>query len=273
MRSYILLALLLCATCRLKGVHAIGEDRPSLEALPRRFRMICWNVQKGKDRHFGRDLELGVEQLVPDLLLLQEVHPDRLPERIPGGSFAPSWSYPWPGGRAVGVATLSRAAVLEKAALQTDTRELGVTAPKTSIATTHRLANGEVLLVLNVHLLAFEGGKLKNFRRQLEDLATRMREHEGPVLLAGDFNTWSMACLEAVRVIARGAGLTEVEAFAAPWTTADKGSDFWNRMFGIDPSLPLDRVFHRGLEVSGARVLEHDSSDHRPLLVDFRVAE
>ena len=61
MRRSIVLAHLLVAACRMVGVEPVGETRPFAEALPERFRVVCWNVQKGKNHHFGKDLELGGE--------------------------------------------------------------------------------------------------------------------------------------------------------------------------------------------------------------------
>jgi len=271
-RALLLLIPVLLAACRMNGTMPLGVPSEAALALPDEFRLLCWNIEKGADRDFQRDMAQGVEQLVPDLLFLQEVRPDRLPKRVPAGAFAPSWRYPWPGGRAVGVATLSRARTMDPVGLQTDTREMGVIAPKTSIATKHALPGGGVLLAVNVHLLAFEGGKLTGFRRQMDGLGDRMRAHEGPILLGGDFNTWSPERLEVVRALAREVGLIEVAEFPEGRTTADQGSGFLNKLLGIDPALPLDRVFQRGLQVIRSRVLEQASSDHWPLLVDFRLA-
>jgi endonuclease/exonuclease/phosphatase (EEP) superfamily protein YafD len=168
------------------------------------------------------------------------------------------------------VFTASRAEPLECQVIRSRGREFGITVPKATLVTRHALADGRTLLAVNVHALNFEHGTPKRFARQLQALRTVMDGHAGPLILAGDFNTWNPARDDFLRELTESVGLREVAGFTGTRKTGDQGSAVWNGILGIDPSLPLDRIFYRELVVSSARVLTLDSSDHPPLLVTFQ---
>ena len=155
--------------------------------------------------------------------------------------------------------------------IPTKYRELGVTAPKVSLVTEYPLPNGEILLSLNVHLLNFEVWSTKKITHQLEDLKKIMAAHEGPIVMAGDFNTWNQKRLALVKDITREVKLKEVTDFPEGRTTGDTKSEWWNKTLGVDKDLPLDRVFFTGFDPRSARVLEYASSDHRPILVKLEL--
>ena len=150
----------------------------------------------------------------------------------------------------------------------TEGRELGFTLPKVSLITRHNLPNGDELLAVNIHALNFELGTPKRFIRQMDALRKIMENQTGPIVFAGDFNTWNAERDDYVRSLTAELDLIEVESFVESRKTGDQG---WaNGVLGIDPTLPLDRVFYRGLDLQTAEVLDVDSSDHPPLLVSFR---
>ncbi len=96
----------------------------------------------------------------------------------------------------------------------------------------------------------------------MEDLEALMQEHDGPIILIGDFNTWSRKRLDLVNGVVERVGLTEVTDFEEGRRTGDKETSFLNWLFGIDEELPLDRVYYRGFTHHSAKVLPYDSSDH-----------
>jgi endonuclease/exonuclease/phosphatase (EEP) superfamily protein YafD len=241
--------------------------------LPEDFSVLCWNVEKGHNEDLLARLQSLADELEPDLVFLQETHLKISRIDGYGGTFAPGWSYPWPGGRAIGVAILSRAEPVSYEKLPTKDREFGVTAPKVSLAQTWDLPGEETMLIMNIHGLAFEGGKtLAGFRRQLEAIEGVVAGHDGPALLAGDFNTWSDYRLSYVLEMAGRLELVEIDTFEGPVprTTGDQGSTASNNSFGVNPDLPLDRVFVRQLDVVEARVLDETVSDHVPLFIRCR---
>ena len=79
--------------------------------------------------------------------------------------------------------------------------------PKAVVVTRHPFAGlSTSLLVANVHAVNFTLGTSR-LRAQLEAVATILARHDGPVILAGDFNTWSTARRRAVDAIALRLGL------------------------------------------------------------------
>jgi endonuclease/exonuclease/phosphatase (EEP) superfamily protein YafD len=257
----------LSVSCRGTGVVKVAEFSEHNQTLPLTITLVNWNAHKGAGPQFISDLAGLLEQEQPDIVFLQEVRIDLIQVEQMGGYFANGWSYPWPGGTMVGVLTLSRIPPLRVEPVSTRYREFFVTAPKVSLIAEYPLPNGQSLLTVNVHLLNFERwGDLK-IRDQLEDLRSLLKNHSGPIIMAGDFNTWNEKKLRLVEGLAGDLKLTEVMDFPAGRTTGDMKSDFFNSIFGIRTELPLDRVYYRGGAINSARVLPYESSDHKPIAV------
>lgn len=257
----------LSVSCRGTGVMKVAEFSEHDQSLPRTITLVNWNVQKGASPQFVDDLARLLEQEQPDIVFLQEARTGLIQVEQMGGYFANGWSYPWPGGTMVGVLTLSRIPPVQVEPVSTRYREFFVTAPKVSLLTEYPLPSGKSLLTVNVHLLNFERwGDLK-IRDQLADLKSLMIIHPGPIIMAGDFNTWNEKRLQLVEEIAGELKLAEVIDFPAGRTTGDMGSDFFNSIFGIQTELSLDRVYYRGFSIDSARVLPYESSDHKPIAV------
>ena len=247
----------------------VAEFPEQGQTLPATITLVNWNTQKGSHPQFESDLAKLFEQVSPDIVFLQEARADLVQVEPMGGYFANGWSYPWPGGVMVGVLTLSRISPVRTDPVSTRYREFFVTAPKVSLITEYSLPDGNSLLTVNVHLLNFERwGDLK-VRDQLEELKSIMQFHSGPIIMAGDFNTWNEKKLQLVEEITGGLGLTEVMEFPDGRTTGDLKSDFLNAVLGIHSELPLDRIYYRGFSIDSARILPYESSDHRPIAVQL----
>jgi len=271
LRVVLVLLVALTVTCRGKETVQVSEFPDQAQTLPSIITIVNWNAQKGKNPQYASDLKLLLEQERPDIVFLQEARVDLLKPVQMGGYFAESWSYPWPGGKTIGVLTLSRVPPVQAERIPTKYRELGVTAPKVSLITEYPLSNGEDLLAVNVHLLNFEVWSLKKISHQLEDLKKIMAAHQGPIVMAGDFNTWNQKRLDLVKEVTRDVKLNEVTDFPEGRTTGDTRSEWWNKALGVDRDLPLDRVFFIGFDPTAARVLDYDTSDHRPILVKLKL--
>lgn len=264
-RLLLALPLLLCA-CSLTGVEVHPAIVPA-DAAARSLTVVSWNAQKAGNAGFHTDLAELLAREQPDLLLLQEGVRELAQSPGHHGFFAPSWHYPWPGGKAVGIVTLSALPALRLAPLNTAAREFEVTAPKTSLISEHALSPDVSLLAANVHLLAFERFGLEDFRRQVEEIAVALADHDGPVLLAGDFNVWSRRRLAILEEAVARLGLVEVAGFPDGRRTGDLGRSWLNALVDVDPALALDRVFVRDLAVRERTVLPYATSDHAPLRV------
>jgi endonuclease/exonuclease/phosphatase (EEP) superfamily protein YafD len=125
--------------------------------------------------------------------------------------------------------------------------------PKTFLQTIYPLANGEPLLVLNVHAINLVSHT--KFARQVEQIIAPVAGHRGPCIVAGDFNTWNVPRWHLLQKAMADVGLARAPVSAPQWR-------HFNQV--------LDHVFFRGLRLINARALSHvRSSDHVPLAVDF----
>jgi endonuclease/exonuclease/phosphatase (EEP) superfamily protein YafD len=265
--GFLLLAFGLVAACQGSGTTKFSSFAQGGGLLGERLTLLTWNTQKLGDPKIARDLSNLIDQQNPDLVFLQEVRIDQLKYDEMGGYFAKAWSYPWPSGPRVGMLTLSNSSPIKIQSVQTEWREFFVTAPKVSLITKHHLPKGETLLAVNVHLLNFEPWEPFMFSAQLRDLELAMAQHDGPIIMAGDFNTWSDARLALVDNLARTLRLEEVTGIRRGRKTGDLDLALLNWIFRVDQELPLDRVYSRGFAAVSAQVLPNDSSDHRPVLV------
>jgi len=254
------------SACRATGITQVEDFPVNSPTLPGEISIVSWNVQKGADDRFRSDLAKLIASQLPDLIFLQEATADVLQSNQLGGYFAESWSYPWPNGKTIGMMTLSGAPPETIDPLPTRYREFFVTAPKLSLITRHRLPDNQVLLAVNVHLMTFERWGTMKLRAQLDQLMTIMTEHAGPMVFAGDFNSWNQKRLDLILELTRDLGLTEVSEFSLGRKTPDSGS-FVNWLLGLEKELVLDRFFYRGFEFLDAEVLAYESSDHRSILV------
>ncbi len=127
--------------------------------------------------------------------------------------------------------------------------------PKSGIYALYPLSNGQQLAVVNLHAVNFTYGT-DEYHVQLKTLASELSKHTGPIIVAGDFNSWSEARVKVLKQSLTSLGLSEVRF----------SPDYRVRFV---TGLPLDHVFYRGLELKSAEAPESDASDHNPLLVRF----
>jgi endonuclease/exonuclease/phosphatase (EEP) superfamily protein YafD len=267
----VFLTFALTTSCRITGIEPLSQFTIQERSLPTHITIISWNVHKGSDARIQDDLQALISQQQPELVFLQEAKVDLVDSTRMTGHFANSWQYPWLEETATGVVTLSQVDPIRSEAVQTRWREFFLTTPKVALATEYLLPNGTVLLALNVHCLNFERWGTFKLRSQLEGIKAMMAKHTGPIILAGDFNTWNQKRLNFVTDMARELNLMEVRDFLETPKTGDRHSMILNLLLGIDKDLPLDRVYYRGLSKLSSAVLSYTSSDHRALQVTFSV--
>ncbi len=226
----------------------IGPVTP-LRPLPPCFSLLVWNVHKRPFSHLQRCLPLASH----DLWLLQEAwlptdHGD-LPE------------HPWamtPNLRRrrghSGVLTASRFGLRPVHQHLSQQRELGLLTHKSALLTRHLLANGDALCVLNVHLLLT--APRHTLQYELTRLAETVRLHAGPLIVAGDFNSWSRPRLRLLRAWA--------ETLDLRWPTPHHAHHVRHHRHR-----PLDHLLYRGLTLTAFTALAVPCSDHNPLVARF----
>lgn len=243
--------------------------------------VLVWNIHKGADPAWAPAFaSLAASS---DLLLLQEVDDNEvvLPglDRVQGvrWNLGSMWVRRW-NGLGSGPAIGSRLEQLGPAELlSTRQRELGVWTPKASLVAEVDLA-GRSLLLVSVHGLNL--ASLDAYEAHLGTLERRIETHQGPVLLAGDFNCWHELKRQRLQRLVERQGFASVaiegDARAKPFGIRFRESDEWARWLGVTPL--VDLAFVRGLAASGGQAYPVPdpgtgrvrASDHPALRFDLR---
>ena len=123
--------------------------------------------------------------------------------------------------------------------------------PKTSLVTVYPIEDrNDSLMVINLHGVNFSW-LLGTWKTQMNRVFEFARSHNGPVIVAGDFNTWRPARVKHIHALAAAQGLAQARY------TEDNRS----RPTG----LPLDWVFTRGIRVRELSSEFSPLSDHNPI--------
>ncbi len=238
------------------GAATAGREAPR-EFLPGpTLRILSWNLHKNADP--GWDADLARFAARSDLVLIQEAELTAALQRVLDGA-----GYDWLLGGAFrldGVETgvLSAARVRPASACVQRFLEPLLQLPKAAVIARYRVRGvAGTLAVANLHSINFTLG-VGEYRAQLEAIAAELAGHDGPVIVAGDLNTWSDARRDVVDEVTRRMGLVPVVP------PVDTRSRFLGRQ--------VDYVFVRGLEIVDAQAPAVDSSDHNPVLVTLRVS-
>lgn len=231
-------------------------DQAPPEITQKTFRLLVWNLHKGQDA--GWQQALNRLSQGRDLLLLQEVlNTQELAEqyssRFPTALYASAFAYLQ---KQSGVEILSQFAPRFYCAGAKS--EPWIRIPKVGAAMSLPLPNGQALLLVNVHLINFEMYPTA-YEEQLRTLMQLVAQHQGPLVLSGDFNSWNGYRAQIIRKVINEFGLEEVSF----------EQDHRLRFLGN----PLDHVFVRGLNVLHATTEPTESSDHAPLLLDVELAD
>jgi endonuclease/exonuclease/phosphatase (EEP) superfamily protein YafD len=224
---------------------------------PERISVLNWNVYKGKRENWVIDFKRYSYR--HDVLMLQEANLgddliSLLDSEHPYWTLNDAFHYE---DKATGVMTASRVRPVRSCGQRT--AEPFIRLPKTSLLNYYPVEGmNENLLVANIHGINFTLG-VGVYKEQIEKLYNVMKHHHGPIVLAGDFNTWSDARMEVVDDLAQRLSLESLD-----YTSHNRTIVFGNA---------IDHVFFRGLVP-----LEHDtwyvtSSDHNPMRVSFRVKD
>lgn len=227
------------------------------ELDPDRISVLNWNVYKGQRDNWEKDFQRY--SIKHDVVIVQEAHLGDAMEKLLDNEHR-YWSMNtafYLDDKATGVMTASKVKPLYSCGQRTT--EPLIRLPKTSLISYYPVAgHAESLLVANIHGINFTFG-VDVYKDQLNKLFEAMRHHQGPIVLAGDFNTWSDERMQVLMDLADWLSLSALD-----YTSHN---DTRTLLFGN----ALDHVFYRGLEL-----VEHDtwqvtSSDHNPTSASFRI--
>ena len=220
------------------------------------LRVVSWNLHKGVDP--GWEVDLATYATESDLVLLQEaVLSDAVRDVLDSAGhdwmMAGAFSRK---GEERGVLVAARTRAMDGCALRAFEPLFPV--PKSALVVRYRLTGGATLAVANLHGVNFSLG-LGRFRGQIEAVTAELARHQGPVILAGDFNTWSEGRHRVLVEEAAKLGLVSV-------------------LFADDPDgrrlalgRHLDHFYFRGFRLVRASAPYVKSSDHNPILVELEL--
>lgn len=236
------------------------NEHKEVKKLSQQFKILVWNIYKGKKEAFSHDFQKMSRK--SDLILIQEaVDSKKVIKNFSAlGEYEFVFASSWIDGDkkiATGVSTGSSATALDIQWYQSVNREPILKTPKLSLATSYEFANSDKkLLLVNVHALNFVGSE--KFSYMLRQTITLTKNHVGPLIIAGDFNTWSKKKLASMEAELTGIGMNSVSFI----------NDRRTRFLGK----PLDHIWIRGLKVKSSKVYgKVNSSDHKPMSCELEL--
>ncbi len=220
------------------------------------FTLVSWNLQKGRQPGWSIDLD----QLIgdADIVLLQEARLSAelsrvLAQKSENWDLAPAFIHR---DDPMGVLTAAQAPPLKRC--MTRNQEPLLRVPKSTLITQYAFATGgSRLVVVNLHGINFTWGTA-SYHKLWRTMASILRSHAGPLIVAGDFNTWS------------GERLAIVEQALTPLGLA--AARFPEGRRSMFQGHAVDHVYYRGLIPLNVTVPQVESSDHHPMLVRFKLS-
>jgi len=130
--------------------------------------------------------------------------------------------------------------------------------PKTILISKYMITDSiDKLLVANIHGINISLGT-GAYQKQIDGLQNILKKHDGPLILAGDFNNWSK---ERTAIMTRLVENLSLQALAFD-------DESRTAFFGG----PVDHILYRGLKPLTYEAHPVSSSDHNPITVTFRLA-
>ncbi|MFW2438935.1 MAG: endonuclease/exonuclease/phosphatase family protein [Arenicellales bacterium] len=217
--------------------------------------ILNWNIYKGEKKNWASDFRQLSDG--KDLVIIQEarLNPE-VKETLKKQSI--HWTLNtgfYVNDEATGVLTGSRVKPVSSCGLRTTEPFLRL--PKTVLVNKYELSGtDERLLVANIHSINFTLGT-EVYGAQIDTLKAAIIQHQGPVIVAGDFNSWSDSRKEIIdRMVA------DLSLEAVTYKSKNRITIFGNE---------IDHVFYRGLDSVASEASQVTSSDHNPIKVTFRV--
>ena len=232
-----------------------GKSRPGFS--PNSISLFDWNIQKEQNQ----DWEIDFKHLSrgADIIFLQEASLQAplleiLQQKNLYWSFNSAFKHD---GVESGVLTASTIQPLTSCGLRTS--EPIIRVPKTALITTYPLTGSAIeLMIANIHGINITLGT-GSYQKQMDSLQEILRQHTGPIILAGDFNNWT-----------KGRTAIMVELVKTLSLQALSFDDEQRSTFFGDP---VDHILYRGLKPVSYEVTSVFSSDHNPISVTFRLEQ
>jgi endonuclease/exonuclease/phosphatase (EEP) superfamily protein YafD len=221
------------------------------------FRVLNWNSYKGSNTIWQEEFERLSS--LSDLVVLQEGYltddlQDLLNKKQYSWDIAKAFTYK---DIYTGVLTASKVKPDFLCSFRAPEPLSGI--PKTVLITRYPLSGtDEYLVIANIHMINFSFD-LADYRAQLEKAVEMLSQHQGPLIISGDFNSWNKTRRKLLAHIMQELGVKEVVF------DIDQRATFMGQQ--------VDHIFYRKLVPLEALTEKVTTSDHNPMLVTFRLAD
>jgi len=239
-------------TCEMPVAH---EQTAATEGLdPENIAFLSWNIYKGNGEGWQQDLAAFADK--HDLMAIQEATLDQeftglLEDHHFNWIMNSAFRF---NGTTAGVMNVAHMNAVYSCGLKAS--EPIIRLPKSTLVSYYMIdGSDQQLLVANIHGINFTLG-IDAYREQLEQLYDAVKQHQGPMIVAGDFNSWSDDRVNEVNKLVSRLALSQIE-----YPINNK-----THIFGK----AIDHVFYRQLEPVSNHVWQITSSDHNPISVSFR---
>lgn len=265
-----LLSLLLINTCFAANTPSEEQillplGHSTTKMLPEKnLKLLVWNLHKGENKDFKKDFSILSKD--KDLILAQEIYLDANMREsfaeISDFQFLTATSFLM--GKDLlrtGIATGTAALIQNAYFVKTIYQEPVLHSPKMSLFTQYKIENHkDFLTVINIHGINFVNAEI--YRQELQrilDEIIKLKLEKLPLIIAGDFNSWS---LERLNIL---------NNFKAQLNVSESNFSPDNRL--TFRGFPLDHVLYsHHLELVSAKAeKEYKGSDHQPLELIFDV--
>ena len=231
------------------------------ELDPSDIKILVWNMYKGKNQSWEEDFHFL--SLNRDILILQEAYLDSkmgpVMDQDPDHLYTMATSFVYRKGKVrTGVATGSSIYPSKVQFEKSKKVEWFGLTPKSLLFTYYKIKGStKKLLVINIHALnVIPWYVMMSHVKQAKE---EIKAHDGPIIYAGDFNTWTKKKMKKMKKFMKKYGLKEV--------SYPNGGD---RMRGGPWKMVLDHIFVRGLKTESSYVWgQLEGADHKALEATF----
>lgn len=222
---------------------------------PENIAFLNWNIYKGDGENWQKDLSAFAKS--HDVMTIQEAYlDDELTGLLTSNEL--NWSMNkafYLSGYAAGVMTAAKSNATHSCGFKI--KEPIIRVPKSTLVSYYSIKGfDKQLLVANIHGINFTLG-METYREQMQQLFSSIESHDGPMIVAGDFNSWSDERMDEVDRLVNKLALSSLD-----YPVNNKTHVFGNA---------IDHVFYRQLEPVSNQVWQVTSSDHNPISVNFRL--
>lgn len=224
--------------------------------VPEVFSLLCWNVHKNNTKNAAMKSYFESIEKDCDFLLLQEAN-----FRDDSAFTLPNLAFDAAANLEVrktfyGVLTASKVESKKAEAFLSQGKESLFGPHKSLLLSSYFFEDNTELLILNVHALNFR--ESKSYQRELEGFLQLLKTHKGPMIVAGDFNTWSKTRRQKLEEL-----IVEIGLVAVPLDHEDAVKHFFGKH--------LDFILYRGLLLESFSCQDlPELSDHNPLFARFK---